>query len=252
MKILLLDIETAPIKVYAWGLFDQNINIDWIEKPGYTLCWAAKWLGEKEMMFSSVYKDGGKKMLKKVHELITEADVVIHYNGTRFDIPTLNAEFVKQNLKPPAPYKQVDLYRTAKRQFKLPSNKMDYVARHLGVKGKFAHKGIELWRGCMEGDEECWEEMEVYNKQDIDVLEAVYEKLQPWVPNHPNHNLYDESDGPVCTNCGSKHLIKRGTSKTSTMIYQRYQCKVCGTWSRGRTNIVEKERRSNVIVQDRG
>ena len=32
MKILLLDIETTPMQVYAWGLWDQNISIDQIIK----------------------------------------------------------------------------------------------------------------------------------------------------------------------------------------------------------------------------
>ncbi len=40
-KILLLDIETAPHRVYAWGLWGQDIYLDQIEAPGYTLCWAA-------------------------------------------------------------------------------------------------------------------------------------------------------------------------------------------------------------------
>lgn len=56
MKILLLDIETAPNTVYTWGLFKQNIAINQIESPGYILCWAAKWLGDDRMFFSSLRK----------------------------------------------------------------------------------------------------------------------------------------------------------------------------------------------------
>jgi len=53
-KILFLDIESAPSRVYTWGLFNQNIALNQIEEPGYTLCWAAKWFGKKKMLFSSV------------------------------------------------------------------------------------------------------------------------------------------------------------------------------------------------------
>jgi hypothetical protein len=251
MKTLLLDIETAPHRVYSWGLWDQNIGLNQIEEPGYTLCWAAKWHGVDDIMFSSV-RDGHDKMIAGVHALLNEADTVVHYNGTRFDIPTLNQEIILAGLAPPAPFKQVDLLRTVKRQFRLPSNKLDYVARHLGLKGKMTHKGMDLWKGCMAGDKASWEQMEQYNVQDVIVLENVYNKLVPWVVNHPNHNLFTDSSDPHCPSCGSTDLHKRGTSKTSTMIYQRYQCQACGSWMRERVNIVPKDKRNAILVPDRG
>ncbi|NIV35232.1 MAG: hypothetical protein GWN58_38990, partial [Anaerolineae bacterium] len=49
-------------------------------------------------------------MLEGAWELLDEADAVVHYNGKKFDIPTLNREFVKYGFTPPSPYKQIDLY----------------------------------------------------------------------------------------------------------------------------------------------
>ena len=49
-KILLLDIETAPNKVYTWGLWNQNIGLSQIIQEGYLLCWGAKWLGKRGVM----------------------------------------------------------------------------------------------------------------------------------------------------------------------------------------------------------
>jgi DNA polymerase elongation subunit (family B)/predicted RNA-binding Zn-ribbon protein involved in translation (DUF1610 family) len=252
MKILLLDIETAPHRVYAWGLWDQNIGLNQIEEPGYTICWSAKWVGNKEIMYGSIQEDGKKGMLKKVHTLLSEADAVVHYNGSRFDIPTLNQEFIVVGLNPPAPYKQIDLLKTAKKQFRLPSNKLDYVARHLGLEGKMRHKGMDLWKGCMAGDKASWKEMKEYNIQDVRVLESVYFKLLPWVANHPNHNVYNPAIAPLCVNCGSRHVHRRGTTSTATMIYQRYQCQDCGTWSRERINVVPKDKKKVILVQDKG
>lgn len=54
LRLLMLDIETSPNLAAVWGLFNVNIGINQIIKPGGTLCWAAKWYGEKEIMFSSV------------------------------------------------------------------------------------------------------------------------------------------------------------------------------------------------------
>lgn len=251
MKTLLLDIETAPHRVYAWGLWDQNIALNQIEEPGYTLCWAAKWYKDPEIGFSSVFDDGRKLMLQLIWKMLDEADAVIHYNGTKFDIPTLNQEFLSEGLGKPSPYKQIDLLRTARKQFRLPSNKLDYVSKYLGLEGKHHHKGMELWRGCMQGSERAWDTMRKYNIQDVRLLESVYDRMLPWIDGHPNVALYGGLAVPVCTKCGSRHLHRRGLAYTQTMIYQRFQCQDCGSWMRTRTNEVSKEQRTNILVEAR-
>lgn len=247
-RILLLDIETAPNRVYSWGLWNQNIAINQIEEPGYTLCFASKWLGEKDINFSSTFHDGKENMVEDAHRLIDEADAVIHYNGTKFDIPILNSEFVTMGLRPPSPVTQIDLLNTMRKRFRLSSNKLDYVARQFGLGGKVSHKGMELWRECMAGDKKSWKTMQEYNIQDVVLLEKLYYKLRPWITNHPNLALFSvDNAGPVCPNCGGTHLQRRGTYYTATLTYQRYQCQDCGTWSRERTTSLPKENRSHIL-----
>lgn len=234
MRILLLDIETAPNTAYVWGLFKQNISISQIVDSSNVLCWAAKWLGEDEVMFDSVVKSGRKRMLKRIHSLLDKCDAVVHYNGTRFDIPTLNKEFLEASMSPPAPYQQIDLLKTARQRFRFPSNKLDYVSRALGIGQKEKHEGFELWIKCMEKDKAAWERMEKYNKQDVVLLEAVYPRFLPWIKNHPNKGLF--SDSIVCSSCGSQHLQRRGYNMSAVGKYQRYQCQDCGSWSQQRTS----------------
>lgn len=238
MKILLLDIETAPNLVHVWGLWNQNVGTPQIIDSGYVLCWAAKWLGEEKVFFSSIYHDGPKQMLKNIHKMLDEADAVVHYNGTKFDIPTLNKEFLLYNLKPPAPYKQIDLLKTARSQFKFPSNKLDYIAQALELGKKIKHIGHELWIQCMANNEDAWKIMEEYNKQDVVLLEKVYYKLLPWIKGHTNYNLYDST--LVCPTCSSKHYQKRGYAVNITTKYQRYQCSDCGSWFRDTKNVGPK------------
>lgn len=233
MKLLLLDIETAPNTAYVWGLFKENIPLVRLIDSGHVLCWAAKWVGQDEIIFDSLHKSGKKKMLKNVHALLEEADAVIHYYGSRFDIPTLNKEFILAGMAPPAPYKQIDLLTTARRRFKFASNKLDYVAKALGVGEKVKHAGFEMWVKCMNNDPAAWKDMETYNVQDVVVLERVYEKLLPWIQNHPNVALYN-GEADACPNCGGKHLQRRGFSFTNAGKYQRFQCNDCGTWSRAK------------------
>lgn len=247
MRILFLDIETAPHLVAAWGLYDQNIAVNQIIKPGYTMCWAAKWRGDKEVMFDSVQKSRPAAMIKRIHKLLSEADAVCHYNGDKFDIPTLNKEFLLQGLAPPPPAKQIDLLKTARKRFKLASNKLDYIAQQLGLGQKEHHKGMTLWLECMEKDPEAWAVMEKYNKQDVILLERVYERLLPWIKNHPNHGIYDEPGIPVCPNCGSGHLQRRGFALTQANKYARYQCQDCGTWSREPVSELAKEDRQIIM-----
>lgn len=232
MKLLLIDLETAPNLVHSWGLWQQNIAINQIMASGYVMCFAAKWLGSDEVIFDSIPKSGTKRMIKRAHKLLSEADAVVHYNGSKFDIPTLNKEFLLQGLSPPATYQQIDLLKTARNRFKFPSNKLDYLAQTLGLGKKFKHAGHELWVKCMAGDAEAWKEMEAYNTQDVLLLERVYHRLLPWIVNHPNHAVYQSKD--VCTNCGSVHLQRRGFAYSVLGKYQRYQCTSCGAWMKSR------------------
>lgn len=237
MRVLLLDIETAPHVGYVWGLWQQNIGLSQLLESGYVLCWSAKWLGEDEIAFDSVYRSKPKAMLKRIYTLLNEADAVIHFNGTKFDIPVLNKEFLLKRMTPPAPYRQIDLYLTVKSRFRFASNKLDYVAQQLGVGKKHKHEGFELWVKCMNNDPDAWATMEEYNKQDVVLLEKVYEILKPWIKNHPNVSLYTTDGEHSCPVCGNMHVHRRGFAYTATGRYQRYQCRDCGHWSRARTGV---------------
>ena len=237
MRILHIDIETAPNKGYFWGLWGQNIAINQIDEPGYTLCWAAKWHGAKEVMFDSVYDSKPRHMLERVHELLDEADVVCHYNGKKFDIPTLNREFFMLEMPPPSPFKQIDLLQTTRRQFRFASNKLDYVAQQLGIGSKINHMGMEMWKDCMNKCPKAWKIMKRYNIQDVKLTEKYYNRLLPWIENHPNWGLYLDPERPTCRNCGSNKMTKRGVARTTTLTYDRYQCGKCGKWGRGRERL---------------
>lgn len=242
---MLIDIETAPNLAHVWQLFKQNIAINQIQKPGYMLCYAAQWYGQKEIIFDSVQRTTKKKFLKNLHALLSECDAVVHYNGERFDIPTINTEFIQAGIKPPAPYRQIDLYRTAKSKFRFPSNKLDYISIALGLGQKEKHEGHELWTKCMAGNEAAWKTMERYNKQDIRLLSELYDTFKPWITQHPNHGAYTNLE--VCPNCGSTKLQRRGVERTQMNVFARFHCQGCGKWSRSPISETTKEDRQKVL-----
>lgn len=228
MKLLLLDCETSPNSVYTWGLWNQNISIDKIIDSSELLCWSAKWYASNDVLYMSKLT-GKKKMLRTVHKLLSDCDVAIHYNGNSFDLPVLNKEFVQAGLKPPAPYKSVDLCKIIQRSFRFPSSKLDYVCGALGLETKMKHEGFKLWIDCMAGNEKAWKRMELYNRQDVKILEQLYERLIPWITSHPNYGSFN--DKACCPSCGGTKFQKRGTTTTRIFRYQRYQCR-CGFWFR--------------------
>lgn len=247
MKILMLDIETAPNTAHVWGLFKQTVSIKQLMESSYTMCFAAQWYGERRVIYRDQYEED---MLTTLWELLNEADAVVHYNGTKFDIPTINKDFLTAGLTPPSPYHQIDLFRVVRSKFRFPSNKLDYVADRLGCGRKHQHEGHELWVKCMSGDTTAWRKMRKYNIQDVKLLRGVYDKLLPWMDKHPNHALYTDTDVMVCPNCGSTHVTKQGKAKTKTLVYQQYKCSDCGTWSR--TRLSDKEERGRVKLTQQG
>jgi len=228
-----------------WSLWNINVGINQIIEHGKVICWAARFVGEEEVHWR---RFGNKDFLTKIHELLEEADVILTYNGKRFDLPLLNLEFLKAKMSPPAPYKHIDLLEVVKKQFRFLSNKLEYVAGQLGVRQKVAHEGLNLWMKVRNEDPEAWAVMKEYNIGDILTLEEVYEVLRPWCPSHPNVALYAPGGDHQCSTCGSTHLQKRGFHVTGVGRYQRYRCTACGGWSRSRITDVSKEDRSHLLA----
>jgi hypothetical protein len=232
MKLLFLDLETSPMTAHTWGLWQQNVSLNQILSSTEVICFGARWYGQKKVIFKSVHHDGKEGMLKELHALMDEADVVCGWNSASFDHKHIRREFLEAGMLPPSPTKDLDLMRVVKSQFKFPSNKLDYVAQKLGVGAKVKHSGFELWIDCMAGKESAWTEMKKYQIQDVNLLIDLYEILRPWIKNHPSVPLHNYSEDG-CVVCGSLKLQRRGYEKTSTAVYQRLQCTNCGKWMRG-------------------
>lgn len=243
MKILLLDIETTPNLCWTWGLWKQNIGINQIHTPSQVLCWVAKWAGKRKVFFASSKDDNFVPMMQELHELLEEADIVVHYNGTQFDIPKINTEFAKMGWDQPDPFKQVDMLKTVRKNFKFASNKLDYVCQELGLEGKTPGTNMELWIDCMEGDNAAWKKMERYNRQDVKILEDLYDTLKGWIHNHPNLGIFadDTAGKPICTNCGSIRVIKKGIETTNARAYRRYRCNDCGHPMKGANSLIRND-----------
>lgn len=236
-RILTVDIETSPMLVYTFGLFKQNIGINQIKEHTRVLSWAAKWDDESRVRFMSDFHHGQQEMLQGVHDLLNEADIVNHFNGTTFDEPHLNREFKQAGLYLPAPYQRIDLYRAAKRSMYFPSYKLDYIAQQLGVGAKLTHEGMALWISCLNGDAKAWARFRRYNKQDVVITDDLRVEMGSYIPNHPNVALYREDGGADeerCPQCGEDNYHREGYAYLTAGKYPRFQCNDCGKWFRSK------------------
>jgi Aeromonas phage DNA polymerase exonuclease subunit len=255
-KVLLIDIETAPLLVHCWGLFDQNIGLNQVKSDWHLLSYSAKWLSDSPKKI--IYEDqrnvskieDDSKLLNSVWKLLDEADVVVSQNGRRFDVKKLNARFVLSGMSPPSSFKQIDTLEIAKKYFSFTSNKLEYMSDKLCIKYKKQTKrkfaGFDLWKECLAGNLAAWKEMEKYNKYDVLALEELYEVLIPW-DSSVNFNLYNDSNENKCK-CGSSDFTKRGFFYTGVAKYQRYQCKKCGAETRDRKNLFSKAKGQSLKV----
>ena len=242
-KILTLDIETSPNLAHVWGLWDQNVGLSQLLEAGQVICFAAKWYGNRKVEFYSDHHDGHDVMVKEAHRLLSEADILVHYNGKKFDVPHLMREFVEAGMTPPSPHKDVDLLTVARSRFKFPSNKLDYVAgRLLGV-NKVSHTGHRLWLDCVVRDDpKAWALMRRYNIGDVKLTERLYDRLRPWIANHPPIGLWSGEE-KSCSMCGSTDLAAEGWTRTALTMYAQLQCRNCGGWLRN------NHRKHRVIVR---
>ena len=253
-KILLVDVETAPMLGYIWSLWDQTVSLGQLHSDWHLLSWAAKWLDDPadKVMYMDQRKakkiEDDKKILEGLWKLLDEADIVLTQNGKAFDHKKINARFIIQGIKPPSSYRQIDTKVLAKKHFGFTSNKLEYMTDKLCTKyKKLKHSkfpGFEMWKECLAGNIEAWKEMEKYNKHDVLALEELYYKLRPWDAGL-NFSVYSDSTALICS-CKSTHFRSKGYHYTNTGKFARWKCVNCGAEVRSRENLFDKAKKASI------
>lgn len=234
IKMLALDIETAPIVAYVWGLWDQNVGLNQIKETGRIICFSAQWYGSKTVIFYSEYHHSREEMLEALWNLLNEADVVAGWNSDGFDIPWIEGELQDAGYGPPSPFYKLDLMKHFRRRTRYPSKKLAFVSERVLGDTKLTHTGFQLWRDCIEPDvdpevkRKAWNLMRRYAKKDTALLWPIYETVKGWIKLPLPMILSD--DGETRCRCGSQNFQRRGWSSTGAMTYRRFHCQDCGAW----------------------
>jgi DNA polymerase elongation subunit (family B) len=250
VKILTLDVETAPHLSFHFGRWQLNIPSQHTISESRIISWAAKWYDEKDIEFSSEWEDGPDYMMERMWELLDEADTVIGYNSDKFDIKRINTEFFLRGWDPYSPLHSVDLFKQVKKHFAMSSNRLKDVLKARGLTPKLEEfGGMALWMDVVYKElKSAQKRMKSYNKQDVASTEELYDAMLGWITNHPNWGLYvDVLDGtPICPNCGGT-CKEHKTRNTKVRTYMQYRCTECGKYARGRASIGDNELMNGVL-----
>lgn len=250
-KVLLFDLETSPLVVFSWGVYDQHIHPDDIINDWYLLSWSAKWLFDSKIMSDCVTSAEAKtrndlRIVKSMWKLLDEADIIIAHNAKKFDVKKINARFIFHKLPPPSNYKVIDTLSVLRSVAGFSSNALGYINKllNLSLKGK---TDSGLWKDCYYGDKDALRKMVDYNINDTAILEELYVILRPWMKNHPNLALYQDSNSHICPNCGSDKIILQGSYYTPTGEYTAFRCQSCGNVGRCSDNLLTKDKRKLLL-----
>jgi DNA polymerase elongation subunit (family B) len=225
VSILTLDIETSPHLAYSFDVWQANISPEKIMEASRVLMVGAKWYDRNKVIMLTEQALGHREMIRQSWRLVDQADVIVHYNGRKFDMRHLRREWLLAGMPPPRPFKQVDLLQVVRKQFANPSNKLDAISQVLGIGQKIQHQGFALWKGCLDGDPKAWAKMARYCRGDVLLTERLYDRLRPWITHHPHVTA---SDQLRCNRCGSANLTPIGDYTAVVLAYGQWRCDDCG------------------------
>lgn len=246
-RILLWDIENSEIISAHYGLWGINVRPDRILHPVFLFSAAWKWYGHDDIYSVSLLDDMKRfkknsfdirnlhfddyVIIKALHTVLSQADVIVHHNGDKHDLKKFNARCLYHGLPPINPdIIKVDTCKLAKKHFGIESNSLNYLCTYLGIPNKISNrKG--LFSDCLMLDKQALKDCVEYNKGDISpTLEMLFERLSPYITS-VNTNLFN--NGYHCPNptCGSPDIELAGYKYNKATRVRQLKCNSCGKTS---------------------
>jgi len=233
IKRLFFDIETSPNIMISWRAgYKLNLGPENILQERAIICICWKWEGEEKVNHLTWDdKHDDKDMLELFVNELQSADEVIGHNGDRYDIPWIRTRCLYHRIPMMPDIKSLDTLKKAKSRFYLNSNKLDYIGQFLKV-GEKIHTGFDLWKKvCFENNKEALVEMVDYCKQDVLLLEKVYQEIDNYVKHNTHTGVIINDDVLSCPGCSSKfhNYIKKLVAPAGTVSHQ-LQCSECNKY----------------------
>ena len=207
-KRLFFDIETSPNVVYAWRI-GYNISLQPHDIITERRIISIHYSWEHEDKVHHLTWDSNqcdKAMLTEFIKVINQSDEAIGHNSDRFDEKWIRTRCIYHRIPAMPKYKSLDTLKKAKYGFNFNSNKLDYIAKFLGVGAKVTHSGFDMWKGVLNNDKESLKEMVKYGKGDVVVLKDVYYAMQSYIKQNSHVGVSNGEMKFTCPICGSEDV----------------------------------------------
>lgn len=242
LRRLYFDIETSPCLGWFWRPgYKINLNYGNIIEQAKIICICYKWSTSKKIHHLTWdNKQCDKKMLKKFIRILNQADIIVGHNSDKFDVKWIRTRCLYHNIEMMPDYKSLDTLKQSRGGFNFPSNRLDAIGRYLGA-GKKIKTTEELWlEAWRNNSKSALNEMVRYCKQDVILLEDVFNKLHPYTKHKHTTTREYLCD---CPSCGSSRTTIRGYIYTAAGVKQiKVQCQDCRKWNYSNFNKFYKER----------
>ena len=171
-KIMVYDIETSRAEFKLFWTGKQYVPHTAMKKEPKIISVAWKWIGQDKVHSLNWDKNHcDKKLMIDFLKQYNKASMVIGQNNNSFDNKWINTRAAKHKLRVDRYVKSFDIYRMAKRYFRLPSYSMAFMAKYFGLTLKQSHEGMYMWDmiegGTAPQQTEYLGKMDNYNRGDI-------------------------------------------------------------------------------------
>lgn len=236
-KRLFYDIETSFCEGWFWRPeWNTRIYPHQITKHAKIISIHWKWEGEDTIhnLDWGLKKQCDKKLLEKFIQEMDKADEIIHYNGKKFDTPWIRQRAMFHGIPFKHTYNEVDCYSLVKKYLKqLPDKSLAGVCKYFGLPNKLDAGGKDTWVNVIfNKDREALDHLLYYGDGDIVSLEAVFEKLRPYVAPNMHYAVKNGQQKFHCPNCGGlSNWNKTYTTAQGTIQhYMRCRDRHCYTY----------------------
>ena len=171
-------------------------------------------------------------MLQTFLKEMLSADDIIGHNSDRFDIKWVRTRCLYHGLECPPDFVTLDTLKLARGAFNFNSNRLDYIAKFLGLGQKMETGGFKLWKAIVLDSCDCsLKKMIKYCKRDVVLLEKIYDRIKPYVKHKMHRGVFKGLRKISCPECTSYSTILSKTRVTAKGIQQmQMKCSKCGKY----------------------
>lgn len=247
-RILILDVERLPgITQQRWwdrgDLKNRYVHHETVVREPRTTIVCAKWYDQPDVIRLAEWDKGGRAaFLKRVHALMSEADIIVGHNLDRADVPWLKGDLYlprighkhRPNLGALPPFKTVDTLKVMRKEFGsgAPFKSLDALCQIIGIPAKTDRYDPDAMERAVSGSSADRDRLVDYCAGDVIATQGLYDWTRSHHRSHP-HLFVDGRDAlTTCNRCGHETEPTTRRYVANVLTYSMRRCTSCGGYSR--------------------